>query len=56
MTPYEFGELTEKVRHQSEEGSEFVEYVEEMMALLETCDEFDFHGTEGWMNRIGIED
>lgn len=56
MSPYKFGSTMETIKRDVEDGEEFVEVVEGMMALLESGDEMDFFGTEGWMKMSGMEE
>ena len=40
----------------SEEYSEFAEHIQDLVSLLDTMDEEDSFGTEGWKHAIGIDD
>lgn len=54
MTEQEFSKFLATIEHHyGSAGEEFVEIVEGMMTLLDSCDPDDIFGTEGWRRDFG---
>lgn len=55
MNEREFSKMLAKIEYEFEDGSDFVDIVEEMINMLEETDRDDYFGTEGYRHHLGWE-